>query len=94
MFDKKIASKYLKVIVPRDQFPMGTKWVMNDRIWTITEVRVESATELRKCQSTFGNEEIVTLATLRKDMESSNFRFIDAEQKPAETETLKTGSAE
>jgi hypothetical protein len=58
-------------------FPVGTKYLFNDKEWFVIRAWKDTGTELRRVQSNFGEDETLTLHTIRKDADSEGFAFLE-----------------
>lgn len=79
MFKKQIRTGSATKIMPdepQENFPKGSRFVMNNKIHHIVESFVDSSTEWRKVVSDVGEEELVMLSTLKKDAAAGAIEFI------------------
>ena len=73
MFNKKISSNNVEVIKTGSNFSVGTKFNRDGLMWTVREAFVQDNTEMRRVIAQDGTEEILMLATLRKDEKDVEF---------------------
>lgn len=75
-FKKVIASGDQLSDKPQDEFPKKSKFIRDSRIWTVTEEIEDSSEVWRRLMSDSGEEELVALPTLKKDMAAGDIEFI------------------
>lgn len=76
MFKKKIASGDVFEDRPQTEFPKQTKFARDSRIWKVIE-EIEDTTEVwRRVMADTGEEELVTLTTLKRDLAAGALSFI------------------
>ena len=51
--------------------------MIDDRIWEVMEEFISDNTQMRRIRASTGEEEVVTLATLKLDAKSPKFRMIE-----------------
>lgn len=67
----------MKETRPKSEFPKGTQYNCDGHIWKVVEEVVDSSCEWRRVISTdCGDEELLEIETLKKDLESGSIEFI------------------
>ena len=61
---------------PPSEFPKGTKYAMDRKIYHIVEAFTDSSTEWRRTVSDAGEEELVMLSTLKRDLASETIELV------------------
>jgi len=69
------------------KFLKGSMFLCDKRIWHVTEEMFADNTEMRRIIADDGTEEILTLTTLIKDLESKSLEFLETNKT---NETIKT----
>ena len=77
MFKKKIATGDFKDNDSKSTFPKGTTFIMDERLWKVTEQFVDDNASWRRIVADDGTEELVILPTLEKDLKSGSLVFSD-----------------
>jgi len=83
MFKKKIvmSSNNMKIVndevKSRDTFPKFFKFIKDGRTWTVTEETIDNGTEWRRIISDAGDEEVLTMSTLKRDVDAKVITFFD-----------------
>ena len=75
-FKKVIASGEQVDNRPPEEFPKKSKFIRDARIWTVTEEIIDSSETWRRLMSDTGEEELVALPTLKRDMAAGDIKFI------------------
>jgi predicted type IV restriction endonuclease len=81
MFKKKIGSNNVEVVTGAYKFAVGSKFALNGRIWVVRDIYKDGSTDMIKIIADTGEEEIITLDTLSKDIKDVNSKFASIEQK-------------
>ena len=76
MLKKTIASGKVEPINKRSDFSVGTKFKLDNHLWTVTKSDYSDNTEMRTVVAEDGSVEIMTLKTLQKDMKDASFEFL------------------
>lgn len=58
------------------KFEVGCRFFVGAKTWMVTESRYEDNTEMRRVQSSTGDDEIRTLKSLVGDSSATGFRFL------------------
>lgn len=61
-------------------FPVGGRFYMAGKIWRVTESRYEDNTQMRRVQSSLGDDAIFTLKSLQDDIKGANFKFMEEDE--------------
>ena len=77
MFTKRIVTGQMDESRPKTEFPKGTKFVLDSRIWKVTEEIVDNTETWRRVMSDDGTEEILSMHTLKKDLQADVITFLD-----------------
>jgi len=77
MFIKKISSGPQNDNRPKTEFPPGTIYIQDGRRWTVIEEVVDTDAIWRRVRSDVGDEELLVLKTLNKDLVSGEVIFVD-----------------
>ena len=73
--EKKVASRKVETI-NKLAFVKGQKFILDKKVWTVAEVTEADNTSMREVVADDGTREVVTLATLLKDVEANEIQFI------------------
>lgn len=73
MFHKKIASKGVEAMNKQSDFPLGTKFFLDDKMWIVTKVSYADNTQMREIRADDGTVEVLTLTTLQRDLKNVKF---------------------
>jgi len=68
----------LKETRSNTEFPKGTKFVMDHKIHRVIEEFTDSSTDWRRTMSDTGDEELVMLSSLKRDLDAGALKFIEA----------------
>lgn len=79
MFIKKISSGPSRDSRPPSEFPKGTRYIRDERMWIVIEEIRDTDAEWRRVRSTVGDEELVTMKTLKEDLNKNEIIFLDNE---------------
>jgi len=74
----KSASGMVASSEPVDQFPKGTQFTFDGKLWKVAEVVSDTDASWRRVRSDFGDEELMTLDTLAKDMRTGKLQIVSA----------------
>jgi len=77
MFRKRIITGDVHDFRPMNAFPKGAKFIIDGSVWTIREEIVDTDETWRRILSDSGTEEIVSLLSLNKDLESGILTFVE-----------------
>jgi len=77
MFRKRIITGDVHDFRPMNVFPKGTKFIIDGSVWTVREEIVDTDETWRRILSDSGTEEIVSLLSLNKDLESGILTFVE-----------------
>lgn len=58
-------------------FVKGQKFVMNSKIWVVTEVQNADNADMRRVVADDGTDEVLTLTTLLKDVNTGHIEFVE-----------------
>ncbi len=61
----------------KKSFPVGTKYIYDKVEWKVVEIVNESNTEIRRCTSVKGDNEIIPLFSLLKDLRNGQLVFYE-----------------
>jgi len=77
MFIKKISSGPQNENRPKTEFPLGTIYIQDDRRWTVIEEVKDTDAIWRRVRSNVGDEELLVLETLKRDLVSGDITFTE-----------------
>lgn len=84
-FIKRVSSSDVKVITGDNieefdkntsNFPVGTMFMLDEEMYTVTEVIISDSTEMRRVR-VHDNDEIRSLASLQKEIKNQSFKFLN-----------------